>query len=206
MNRILQNVTACNSRIHRTNLLRRLSHHYTKQRMLSIVHMNEMGNNLDTVFKTNDNVIICDSQISKNQHPIKGYKWDEGNVFSRRKYSWQLKKNNNVLEKWPLLIGETVSCDDYYGDFDLIKIESKPFDSKYDIIITSIRFNENEYLESEKIQFFETMRRVDEKKHRIVVVTDNEKMFGELINTTIREEKDNELVKKIKHVFKTRDF
>ena len=206
MNRILQNVTACNSKNYYTNLVRKLSHHCTKQRMLSIVHMNKMGNNLDTIFKTNDNIIICDSQISKNQHPIKGYKWDEGNVFSSRKYSWHLKNNNNVLEKWPLLIGETVSCDDYYDDFDLVKIESKPFDSKYDVIITSIRFNENKYLESEKTQFFDTMERVDEKKHRIVVVTDNEKMFDELINTTIREGKNDELVKKIKYVFKTMIF
>lgn len=171
-------------------MLIRQSHCHTKQRKLKIIDVIPgYRNDLDSVFKTNNNIVISDPRIYLNQHPIKGYKWDEGNRYSRNMYLWHLKKHDrHILEKWPLLMGETVLERDVDEE------------RKYNTVITSVRFDNNEYLDSEIKQLFNTFENIDEKQ-RIIVITDSKLKLDSLIKTKMNQTDDDTLKRKLKEMF-----
>lgn len=203
MYNIMRSMCVNKMSINKMSTMRSMSHCHRKQRSFNVIDIKEPRSKdvFDEALKNNNNVVICDPNIYLNQHPLKGYKWDEGNIYSRRMYSWHLNRHNkNVLEKWPLLIGETV-CNDNDTGLDAKKNQVKKFDEKYDAVITSIRFNDNEEIESEIKQFWNTIRKINEDKQRLVVITDNKKMFSDLINSEINQ--DSEISKeKLQKIFK----
>jgi hypothetical protein len=196
MNRFLQKTRFSNPFL-RINA-RSMSHCHCKQRLniptvskLSICNIRDLDLNLDQIFQTNNNIIVSDQRMLLNYHPMQGYKHDESERFLRRLYTWHLKKLDpciNVLEKWQLSSNELQLCNDTM-DPNVVHHSNT--------VITSVIFDHRNPM----LCFFDTIRQHDEKKHRIVVITNDKKKFDDMVNMKIHQNDDDILVNKLIYLF-----